>query len=104
MASARRFIMPWWSPRMDGEAAGAPETSIELPGEITHGLIVRTPFGGPDAQLAIHAIRETGVITLAIADSLAFDVAPVPRPNDNRQSGANRAPRTQADGHADDGD
>lgn len=104
----RYTAVPWLSNAADLRPAGDPETTVELFGgtEITHGLRIAEPFGrASDAMLAIHAVRDTGVITLAITDLLALDVRPVRRwdPSmENRQSGGHRSPRSQADGYSDD--
>lgn len=49
---------------------GAPETRIEMPGDLTLGLYIPAPFGRhTDATLAVRAIDDGtpgGVITLAI--------------------------------------
>lgn len=99
----------WWSEAMDGRPYGPPETTVELPGEITHGLAILRPFGpGSDAMLAVHAVMETGAITLSIDRVIRLDVRPVRRDPDLRaidrqmQQGTNRNPRAQADGYVDD--
>lgn len=95
----------WLDTDMDLRPQGEPETSVEIydGAEITHGLAIRQPFGpGSDVMLAVHAIRETGVITLSIDRVIQLDVSPVRRPLDNAQSGSNRSARQQPDGHAGD--
>lgn len=66
-----RFIAGRWMDEADFEAFGPPETSVEMPGDLTLGLVIPHPFGrDTDAMLTIHA-QETpddpgGIITLAI--------------------------------------
>ena len=60
-----------WVETADFWPMGRPETSVELPGDVTLGLYVPHPFGpGSDAMLQIHAVagngNDGGTITLAI--------------------------------------
>jgi hypothetical protein len=93
MARADRFIVPWWHDRMDWRPVGEPETTVELPGEIAHGLVIAHPFGPLDQMLMIHAVKATQQITLAIDADIAIAVTPEPL------SGSQRATRfTPEDG------
>lgn len=75
----RYSTVPWLVTSMDLEPHGDPETTVELGNgaEITHGLRIARPFGvDTDAMLAIHAIRSSGEITLAITAILTLDHRP----------------------------
>lgn len=68
----RRYsAVPWLADDSDLSPMGSPEASVEMPGDLTLGLLIPHPFGkDADAMLAIHA-HETpddpgGIITLAI--------------------------------------
>ena len=55
---------------------GPPETSVELPGDLTLGLHIPRPFGdGSDAMLTVHAKagngNDGGEITMAITTVVA---------------------------------
>lgn len=83
-----RYSAVPWLEDSDLQPMGAPESSIELPGEITHGLRITAPFGrGSDAMLAVHA-TQAGRITLAVTS--VIDVATVPLER-NLQSNPRRA-------------
>lgn len=70
--------VPWLSDAMDLRPKGAPETTVELAGEITHGLYVPCPHGpGTDAMLTVHAFR-SGEITLAITNEIRIDTRTPP--------------------------
>jgi hypothetical protein len=86
-----QFIVPWWHEAMDGRAVGDPETTVELPGEIAHGLVISHPFGSVDQMLMIHAVLHTQVITAAIDADIAVSVTLEPL------SGSQRADRFTAD-------
>ena len=80
MPKPRHSHVPWLEDS-DLKPMGAPETTVELGGnaEIAHGLVIPQPFGpGSDTILTIHAVMATGVITLAIAETLAIETAPPP--------------------------
>lgn len=75
----RYSAVPWLS-EADLVPMGAPETSIEAPGDLTLGLVIPHPFGPGDAMLAIHA-QETpndpgGIISLAITALVEREVPP----------------------------
>lgn len=62
-----------WVEESDFRPMGKPESSIELPGEITLGLHIVAPFGpGTDAMLAVHALEDAetpgGTIALAVVE------------------------------------
>lgn len=69
-----RYSTVPWLEDTDLRPMGDPETSIDLPGEITHGLRIVAPFGGPDALLAVHAVMDTQRITLAITSTIRVEV------------------------------
>ena len=76
----RYSTVPWLRDVSDLRPYGAPETTVELchGRDITHGLRIVAPFGpGTDAMLAVHAVRDSGVITLAITNVIAYDLVPV---------------------------
>lgn len=66
-----RFSAVPWLADTDLAPMGAPETSVEMPDDITLGLLICDPFGkDSDAMLAIRAQRgngnDGGDITLSI--------------------------------------
>lgn len=77
--SERRYAAVPWLEDADLRPMGDPETTVELAGgaEIAHGLVIAQPFGpGSDAILTVHAVMETGVITLAVTNAIELDVTP----------------------------
>lgn len=62
-----RFIAGRWMDDADFTPMGAPETIVEMPGEMTFGLRIPSPFGrATDAMLTVRANWETEVVTMAI--------------------------------------
>ena len=66
-----RFHNGVWVADNEFTPMGQPETSVEMPGDLTLGLCIPSPFGhGTDAMLAVHATEQAdtpgGIITLAI--------------------------------------
>jgi hypothetical protein len=83
MDTPPRFSAVPWLADSDLRPMGRAETEVELYGgqEITHGLLIREPFGKEtDAMLAVKATRgdgnDGGTITLAITDVIAYAVTP----------------------------
>jgi hypothetical protein len=83
-----RFVAGRWMDEADFTPMGAPESSVEMPGDLILGLRIPHPFGkGTDAILQIHATEVPdepgGIITLAIGAVVSMDV--------NLQSNPHRA-------------
>lgn len=75
-----RFLNGVWLEESDSQPMGEPETSVELPEEITHGLRIPHPFGrDSDAMLTIRATRESGVMAAAIGIILEPEIRPEPK-------------------------
>jgi len=74
----------WLRDQSDQRAMGPAECIVEMPGEITHGLLIPDPFGrGTAAMLNIHATRgsgnDGGTVTLAIATTMVFNTRKPPQ-------------------------
>lgn len=81
--SERRYAAVPWLADSDLYAMGPAETTVEVGSDITHGLLIREPFGkDTDAMLAIHATHgngnDGGRVTLAITTVLTIEHAPQP--------------------------
>jgi hypothetical protein len=75
--------VPWLKDSADLRAMGPAECAVELPDDLTLGLLIPDPFGKETAAvLSVHATKgngnDGGTITLAITNVLAFDVKPKP--------------------------
>jgi hypothetical protein len=73
--------VPWLKDSADLRAMGPAECAVELPDDLTLGLLIPDPFGKETAAvLSVHATKgngnDGGTITLAITNVLAFDVKP----------------------------
>ena len=73
-----RFIAGRWMDDADFTPMGAPETIVEMPGEMTFGLRIPSPFGrATDAMLTVRANWETEVVTMAIGTVIERTPRPI---------------------------
>lgn len=84
------MVVAWWCPALD-ECPQRQAFTVELPGEIIHGLKIQNPFGpGTDVIFAVHAVMATKRVTGYTTDRVEVDIQP---PRVPVQQGTNRAAR-----------